>query len=34
MRRAVRRFGPPLLGIAAMAGLVVVLDPGQVWRAL
>jgi uncharacterized membrane protein YbhN (UPF0104 family) len=34
MRRAVRRFGPPLLGVAAMAGLVVVLDPVQVGRAL
>jgi glycosyltransferase 2 family protein len=34
MRRAVRRFGPPLLGVTAMAALVVVLNPGQVWRAL
>jgi glycosyltransferase 2 family protein len=34
MRRAVRRFGPPLLGLAAMAGLVVVLNPGQVGLAL
>ncbi|TMC11274.1 MAG: flippase-like domain-containing protein [Chloroflexi bacterium] len=34
MRRAVRTFGPPLLGVAAMAGLLVVLDPAQVARAL
>jgi uncharacterized protein (TIRG00374 family) len=34
MRRALRRFGPPLLGLAAMAALVVVLNPGQVGRAL
>jgi glycosyltransferase 2 family protein len=34
MRRAVRRFGPPILGVAAMAGLLVVLDPAQVARAL
>ena len=34
MRRAVRRFGPPLLGLAAMAGLVLVLNPGHVGRAL
>lgn len=34
MRRALRRYGPPLLGLAAMAGLVVVLNPEQVGRAL
>jgi len=34
MRRAVRRFGPPLLGVAAMATLLVVLNPAQVARAL
>ena len=34
MRRALRRFGPPLLGLAAMAGLVLVLNPRHVGRAL
>jgi glycosyltransferase 2 family protein len=34
MRRALRQLGPPLLGVAAIVGLVVVLDPGQVGRAL
>lgn len=34
MRRAVRRFGPPLLAVAAIAGLLIVLNPAQVVRAL
>jgi len=34
MRQAVRRFGPPLLGLAAIAGLVLVLNPEHVGRAL
>ena len=32
-RWLLRRLGP-LLGVAAVAGLVLVLNPGQVWRAL
>jgi glycosyltransferase 2 family protein len=33
LRWLVRHLGP-LLGVAAIAGLVLVLNPGQVWRAL